>query len=213
MKHFDPFKSRLCRNIRNELSESLMKAIHDQDIGPSTAVAEKYISENTEPFIIRYIDNRLIRYRTVINQIRSMHAQIHDAFIIALLLWDQELFFEVHEWLENKWRESKGPEKMIYQALIRAAGAYVHLEHGRIVGAREMASKAAASLTRYKRTVPAFLNIELLLSKLKALDPVPPKLGPSKLPAKSRHQSKQNTIHEKNFPSDDNHKCTDDAGK
>jgi hypothetical protein len=51
-----------------------------------------------------------------------------------------------------------------------------------------MASKAAASLTRYKSFVPPFLNIDLLLSKLKTLDPAPPKLGVSDLSAKFRHQ-------------------------
>jgi hypothetical protein len=40
---FDPFKSRLCRNIRNEL-ESLMKAIHGKDIGPPYETFEKYSS-------------------------------------------------------------------------------------------------------------------------------------------------------------------------
>jgi hypothetical protein len=178
---FDPFKSRLCRNIRNELSESLMKAIHGIDIGSPYAVAEKYGSESAEPFINRYIDNRITRYKTVINQIRSANIQTHDTFIIAILLWDQGLFFEVHEWLETKWRDSQGTEKMISQALIRAAGAYIHLEHGRNAGARKMASKAVASLIRYKASVPPYLNVELLVAKLKTLDPIPPKLGATRL--------------------------------
>ena len=186
MTNFDPFNSRLCRNIRNELSESLIKAVHNRDIGPSIAVAEKYVSQRAEPFITRYITNRITCYKTVLNQIRSADIKRHDTFIIALLLWDQELFFEVHEWLEIKWRDSKGTDKLISQALIRAAGVYIHLEHGRTEGANKMASKAAASLTRYKRFVPPFLNVELLLSKLKALDSAPPKLSTSALPARFR---------------------------
>ena len=186
MKNFDPFESRLCRNIRNELSKSLIRAILNQDIRPSIAVAEQYVSQGVEPFITRYINSRISCYKTVLNQIRTANIKLHDTFIIAMLLWDQELFFEVHEWLENKWRDSKGPEKMISQALIRAAGVYIHLEHGRTEGANKMASKAAASLTRYKRFVPPFLNVELLLSKLKALDSAPPKLSTSALPARFR---------------------------
>lgn len=186
---FDPFKSRLCRNIRNELSVSLMNAIDSRDIGPSAIVAQKYGSENAEPFIDRYIHDRLTRYQTIIEQIRSAHLPRHDTFVIALLLWDQELFFEVHEWLEKKWRAGKGAEKMISQALIRAAGVYVHLEHGRTAGARKMALKAVAGLTRCKALALSCFDVELLIDKLKALDPVPPKLGALRLAAKSKRST------------------------
>ena len=185
MTAFDPFKSRLCRNIRNELSESLMDAIAGRNIGPSAIVARKYGSEDAEPFIDRYIHDRLMRYQTIMDQIRSAHLQKNDTFMIALLLWDQELFFEVHEWLETKWRADKSAEKMISQALIRAAGVYVHLEHGRTDGARKMALKAVAGLTRYKGLAPSYFNVELLIEKLKTLDPVPPKLGALRLAVKS----------------------------
>jgi hypothetical protein len=158
-----------------------MKAIHSQDIGPSMTAARKYVSEDVEPFIIRYVDNRLTRYQTIITQIRSAHIPIHDTFMIALLLWDQELFFEVHEWLERKWLDSKGAEKMVCQALIRAAGTYVHLEHGKYGAARKMASKAVAGLTRHRALVPLCLNVEVLIDKLNALDPAPPKLGASRV--------------------------------
>jgi hypothetical protein len=184
---FDPFNSRLCRDIRNELSESLMKAIHSQDIGPSMTAARKYVAEGVEPFIIGYIENRLTRYRTIITQIRSAHIPIRDTFIIALLLWDQELFFEVHEWLERKWLDSKGAEKMVLQALIRAAGVYVHLEHGKNAAARKMASKAVAGLTHHRALVPLCVNVDVLVDKLEELDPVPPKLGASKVRATSGH--------------------------
>jgi uncharacterized protein len=174
---FNPFNSRFCRIIRNELSESLMKAIHSCDIGPSYAVGEKYMSEGVEPYITGYINSRIMRYKTVVNQIRTANIQLHETYIIALLLWDQELFFEVHEWLEKKWRSSKGAEKIISQALIRAAGTYMHLEYERNLSAKKMASKAVETLIRHKESVPEFLNAELLIAKLKALDPVPPKFG------------------------------------
>jgi uncharacterized protein len=186
MTSFDPFKSRLCRNIRNELSVSLMDAIDSQDIGPANIVARKYGTEDVEPFIDRYIHDRLTRYKTIIDQIRSAHLQGHDTFRVALLLWDQELFFEVHEWLEKTWRAGKGAEKMISQALIRAAGVYIHLEHGRTASARKMALKAAAGLTRYKALAPSCFNVERLIDKLKALDPVPPKFGALRSAEKSR---------------------------
>ena len=182
--YFDPFKSRLCRNIRNELSESLMKTIHSGDIGSSYTVAEKYMSKGIEPFINNYINNRIMRYKVIVTQIQTANIQIHETYIIALLLWDQELFFEVHEWLEIKWRNSQGTEKIILQALIRAAGTYMHLECDRHMGAKKMASKAVETLIRYKESIPVF-NVELLIEKLKALDPVPPKLGATRLLVKN----------------------------
>ena len=182
--YFDPFESRLCRNIRNELSISLMKAICNGDIGSSYTVAEKYMSEGIEPFIKSYINNRIMRYKAIVTQIQTANMQIHETYIIALLLWDQELFFEVHEWLEKKWRNSQGTEKIILQALIRAAGTYMYLECGRHMGAKKMASKAVETLIRYKESIPVF-NVESLIAKLKALDPVPPKFGASRLPGKN----------------------------
>jgi hypothetical protein len=182
--YFDPFESRLCRNIRNELSVSLMKAIHNGDLGSSYTVVEKYMSEGIEPFINNYINNRIVRYKAIVTQIQTANIQIHETYIIALLLWDQELFFEVHEWLEKKWRNSQGTEKIILQALIRAAGTYMHLECGRHMGAKKMASKAVETLIRYKESIPVF-NVEQLIAKLKSLDPVPPKFGATRLPGKN----------------------------
>jgi len=181
--YFDPFESRLCRDIRNELSKSLMKAICNGDIGSSYTVAEKYMSEGIEPFIKSYIDNRIMRYKAIFSQIQTANIQNHETYIIAILLWDQELFFEVHEWLEKKWRNSQGAEKVILQTLIRAAGTYMHLECGRDMGAKKMASKAVDTLIQYKESIPVF-SVELLISKLKSLDPVPPKFGTNRLPEK-----------------------------
>lgn len=161
-----------------------MKTIHNGDIGSSYTIAEKYMSEGSEPFIKSYINNRIMRYKVIVTQIQTANIQIHETYIIAVLLWDQELFFEVHEWLEKKWRNNQGAEKIVLQALIRAAGTYMHLECGRHVGAKKLASKAVTTLIHYKESIPVF-NVELLIAKLKALDPVPPKLGAKRLPGKN----------------------------
>lgn len=181
---FDPFQNRLCRTIRNELSESLMEAIHNRDIAPSYAVAQKYAPESAEKDIKEYISNRIERYSGIINQIESANIAADETDIIVLLLWDKQLFFEVHEWLEPKWLKAKGTEKSILQALIHAAGTYILLEYGRNEGARKMAAKAVALLLQHTKLLPDFLNNELLIAKLKAVDPVPPKLGAQKLMSK-----------------------------
>jgi hypothetical protein len=174
---FDPFRNHLCRDVRNQLSSSLLKTIHARNISPSHLVAETFLASGVEQSIQDYIAQRLERYQAIIDQIVTADIAEEETFAIALLLWDQELFFEVHEWLEEKWLKSQGTEKSILQALIRAAGSYLLLEHNRMSGARKTAAKAVESLTLYSKDIPSFMHVSLLISKLKALTPVPPKLG------------------------------------
>jgi len=177
LPEFDPFQNRLCRDIRNELSERLMAILDGAGGEMLSSIAESYTSGNIKPFMREYIDDRLSRYQTVIKQIRSAKIPRDETYGIALLLWDQELFFEVHEWLEKRWLEARGTDKSILQALIRAAGTYVHLKHGRMVGAKKMAVRAVETLLQHKEMVPPIFNVEVLVAKLAALDPVPPKFG------------------------------------
>ena len=63
------------------------------------------------------------------------------------------------------------------QAIIRAAGVYVHLEQGNLIGARRIADKSLAVLERLQDRLAPYANPQLLLDKLKNLDPVPPILS------------------------------------
>ena len=177
MEGFDPFTSRICRDVRNQLSESLMAAIGSRKIDPALIVAEKFLSLDVGKEVVNYISDRIRRYKAVIHQVASATSQPDDVYRVAIWLWDQELFFEVHEWLEKKWQNSQGAERDAVQALIRAAGAYILLEQGRNAGAKRLAAKAAATLIRQKDTVPDVVNVERLIDKLNTLDAVPPKLG------------------------------------
>lgn len=174
---FDPFEDRLCRDIRNDLSEAFLETIIKADLNLLSPVIEKYSIRDIEPFMREYIDDRQTRYRTVFHQIKPSGIQTDETNAIALLLWNQELFFEFHEWLEKKWLKAGGTEKIILQALIRAAGTYAHLAHGRKEGAKKMAAKAVDSLIQYKSMVPSVFEVEVLITKLAALDPTPPKFG------------------------------------
>ena len=177
--NFDPFQNRLCRNIRNELSESMVKSIETGDIGPSHATARKYLSDDPEQLKLTgsYIHSRLARYQTVLSQIQLNSIRVDEIYKIAILLWDEGLFFEVHEWLEERWHASEGLEKKVIQILIRAAGTYVHLEFGRMDAARKIGEKALTGLKKHKASVPNLIDVNLLIEKIKTLDPVPPKFG------------------------------------
>lgn len=174
MKRFDPFSDRLCRDIRNDLSEALMDALRRLDPAPLQRVADRYLATDPEPVYRQYIEDRMQRYGRALQCIEQQH--LDDAFARALVLWDEELFFEVHEILEHAWMDAKGQTKLILQAMIRAAGMYVQLDHGNTKGATSMAAKAVAAFEANRTEVPGIFDLDLLLNKLRNVDPVPPKL-------------------------------------
>lgn len=181
MKIFDPFTSRACRNIRNEMAGGLLRSIHDRNLGPVLAIAEAYRAMGPEPHIRNYIEVRMSRYRKILSRIPPADPTVRQTLSVAALLWDHELFFEVHEWLEEKWHRSRGAEKALYQALIRAAGTYMHLESNRMETARKMAEKAVPVLKKHRALLPAGTPLDALISGLESLDTGAPKLGGERL--------------------------------
>ena len=151
-----------------------MNSLQHLDLAPAQEVADHYITMELPPICQQYIDERMKSYRRVVQIIRRN--QIEDVLRRALVLWDEKLFFEVHEILEKAWLDSSGKSKLILQAMIRAAGMYVHLEGGNAKGAASMAAKAVAVLEENRGDIPKFFDIDLLLSRLKDVDPEPPKL-------------------------------------
>jgi len=153
-----------------------MQGLKEKNLRAARNVAAKYRnSEATLLFMQNYINDRLDRYRDVMHRIREERIQEDDTFRVAVLLWDRQLFFEVHDWLEKQWLKAVGQDKEILQALIRAAGTYVLLEHGRTGGAMKMAGRASAALERHRNRVPGVFDVDLLITKLRTLDPIPPK--------------------------------------
>ena len=174
IEQFDPFEDRLCRDIRNELSTSFMQTLAQLSMKPVEETAEKYLARDLGPVYRNYIKERLASYSRAVDFI--LKRKIADPFARAIVLWDCELFFEVHELLEEEWLAASGEEKLVLQAMIRAAGVYVQLGHGNVKGARKMAAKAVEVLTEHREAVPVGFDLDLLLEKLRKGDPLPPKL-------------------------------------
>jgi hypothetical protein len=160
-----------------------MDSIHQQEIGPLQAGAQRLLQDHGEPVMARYIEDRIMRYQSVMARIQSPGISVEDTHAIAILLWNQGLFFEVHEWIESKWLQSRGAEKQLLQALIRAAGAYVHLEAGNLERAGRLAGKALPPLVQHRALVPGYFHVDRLIASLEPLNPEPPKLGPIPLGA------------------------------
>lgn len=172
-EHFDPFQDRLSRDIRNDLSAALIRVISQQDMLPALEAADRYLRRDCAPVYREYIAARLARYRKFLDCISRGTG---DAFRQALVLWDQKLFFEVHEVLEQEWRSAKGEEKLVLQGMIRAAGVYIKLEGGYRESARKTAGKALPVLEKYREFLARYFEPEKLYCHLRDLSLPPPQL-------------------------------------
>ncbi|HLY38068.1 MAG TPA: DUF309 domain-containing protein [Candidatus Binatia bacterium] len=65
-------------------------------------------------------------------------AGIERACRVGAALWNERLFFEVHEVLEAVWRSETGAVREALQGVIQIAVAFHHLAHGNLRGARSL---------------------------------------------------------------------------
>jgi uncharacterized protein len=172
---FDPFNDRLCRKVRNALAEGFKYALKKGDMRPLRAMADTFLRDLPPACIETYIRRRLAAYEKVLAEV-SVRLLKHP-LDIAVVIWDRQLFFETHEYLEPYWMDAADDEKRLFQSMIRAAGTYVHLEQGNRKGAERIAGKAIAGLARTGERLAPFADPQLLIKKLSELDPIPPKLA------------------------------------
>ena len=170
---FDPFRDRLSRDIRNDLSESLLTCLRQQRLTAAQKVAARYLAGNPDWCYEAYIHDRLDRYARFLAQVAKGPA---DVVWQGLVLWDLGLFFEVHEILEQAWLRSSGTEKAFLQALIRAAGVYIKRECGFFEGAEKMAAKAVPVLMANTERLAVYTDPERLLVALRSGGGNPPLL-------------------------------------
>lgn len=163
--------------MRNALGSSFLEAIPAGEIEPVSRVARECAPADADEVIKHYVKKRAAKYQAVFDGMRSAGVQAGDTWYIAFLLWNQGLFFECHEWLEQKWCRSEGAEKKMLQVMIWSAGSYAHLEYGRTAAAGKLAARATVGLKHYREQVPGLFDVDVLVSKLEALDPVPPEFS------------------------------------
>lgn len=153
-RQFDPFRDRLSRDIRNDLSESLLTCLRDGLSATARAVAERYLTGRLEPCHRDYIANRLERYDRFLALVQGESDPLRQGFI----LWELGLYFEVHEILEQAWLRAEGTEKELLQALIRAAGVQIKRECGFEAAAAKMAAKALPVLAAHRQRLAAHID-------------------------------------------------------
>ena len=182
---FDPFNDRLSRDIRNSLTDAFMTSLKQKDAGCYLDLSQKWLNKELASVYKDYIQDRVQHYDLVLERIQQEH--IDDARIQAVILWNNGLFFEVHDILEDIWHKKQGDERRAIQGLIKAAGVYVHLESDRLNSAERLALKSVRLLKEYEKVLGFILNLKVLISALENGDPVPPRLKLS-LPEQERNK-------------------------
>jgi len=173
-KDFDPFNDRLSRDIRNTLSEAFVDALAQMAPCGYQAVAEKWLTAKPAAGYFNYIQDRMHRYDRVLEQITTN--RLDDALLQSLVIWNNGLFFEFHDYLERIWQQTTDDEHQALKGLIKAAGFYIHMEHNRQQAAERISTKSFDLIRRYSHCLTFITNLNVLTESIKNLDPVPPKL-------------------------------------
>ena len=149
---FDPFNDRFARDIRNGLSAALVESLPELD--QVAKVRDTFLGDDRLlPHHKAYINERFLRYQAVQEVVTKY--QLGDIACRSLAMWDEQLFFEVHECLEGEWYPAPaGDRKKALQALICAAGTFVHLERGNKKGAGKMSARALKGLNDFGHALP-----------------------------------------------------------
>lgn len=127
------------------------------------SVASELMGQNPVPAYRSYVEDRLLRYRESLSEIRA--PGLTDKFFRALVLWNHGLFFEALERPETVWRESSGERKAALKGLIQAAGVFVHVEQGRTSSADRLSAEARDLLEKHGHLLP--IDAAELLKSLK----------------------------------------------
>ena len=166
---FNPFEDRTDRDVRNFLGSAFISALHKGDQAPVAQAVSDLDRKQLPAPAQSYIKARCDRYAAVLAQMSSNPLLSADIYATAGLLWDESLFFECHEWLEQNYRAVQGQEKKVLQAMIRTAGAFELLTYNREKAAVSVAAKALSVLESHFSQVPESFNIQPKIVRLKAV--------------------------------------------
>ena len=93
----------------------------------------------------------------------ASNAPVAHAIAQAVALWNERLFFEVHEVLEAVWKTATGAERQALQGVIQIGVAFHHHAHGNARGARTLMADGRQRLTAARDALPA-LDVAGLLA-------------------------------------------------
>jgi uncharacterized protein len=97
----------------------------------------------------------------------TMEPQDDPRFLKGIDEFNQQLFFECHETLEEIWLEEHGEDRKFYQGIIQIAAGYYKLQQGVPVGAIKLWRTGIEKVETYG---PIYLgvNVETLVKAVRA---------------------------------------------
>ncbi len=163
---FDPFEKRLCRDVRNRLGHAFVASLRKKDnfLFRNEAADLQHLPLTTD--CNTYIDSRQIHLEALLKIINFIPEHPDRFYGVAALLWNRKLFFEVHEWLEEKWRHTQGEEKNCLQALIMAATVFEQISYHREQPAQKLAVKTIVRINDVRALMPPPFDPDLLVRSL-----------------------------------------------
>jgi len=140
-----------------EISEELSSlAIVEMDSENSIKIGRQFTNYLPDICI------RVERYWKFISSLYSRGGKFKDGIEgeikKGILLFNEGLYFECHEFLEGVWRKEKGKEKSFLQGLIHSAVAFYHMEYKNYGGAASYLKRGCLRLNEFK---PAFLSVDV----------------------------------------------------
>jgi hypothetical protein len=79
----------------------------------------------------------------------ALSAEDRAAFAAGIAQFNDALFYECHDTLEDVWSGVRGPSRDFFQGLVQLAVAFYHLGNGNRAGALTLLGRALARLDRY----------------------------------------------------------------
>ncbi len=166
---FDPFNDRKARDIRNSLSTALVEELTRAGKTSVTGVVRDWRSESLAEVYRKYIEQTQQTYQRVLEQVSV--DQVDTPYKQSVVLWNAELYFELHELLETIWHGAGEPDRTALKGLIQAAGAYLHSRRGKPEAARKLAARAHTNLRKGESALSFIANLDELINALEKSPP------------------------------------------
>ena len=184
------FAHNLCDYLREKEEEDLLKlkAVISAVSGEEFEVPENILSEVSEelpifkeekgslrfvpddPITEEYVREKAKNYSEFLRELPANFEPVEDDIEknvkMARLLFEKELYFEVHEILEEVWMGEFGKEREFLQALIQIGVAYYHLSNYNTRGFKLLLENALELLESYSGIIHT-VNVDKLKEDIK----------------------------------------------
>lgn len=167
--NFDPFESRLCRDVRNKTGAAVIRSLKKGSTTPFEDTVKGIEPDKLPPACRNYIAQRKTALILLLEKTKCGKADGSMFYIIAEHLWNARLYFEMHEWIEEKWAAAAGDEKRWLQALILAATALEQFEYNRTGPAGKLAAKAVRGIEQHAGKFAGTVNAGQILQNIERI--------------------------------------------